>query len=135
MLALLTVSGGEDVEILVVLDAGYGVTRLAFLRAELSVELLDWLRGRPEPGLDPAMYPETHRLTPVGIRRGFRNLRPKTALPAGAPRLLRPVRDRAREGWPLAGQFWQRARLTTLALLARWARSPHLPCALLRVRG
>ena len=30
------------------------------------------------------------RLTPARVRRGFRNLRPKTALPAGAPKPARP---------------------------------------------
>jgi DDE superfamily endonuclease len=33
---------------------------------------------------------EPHRLTPARIRRGFRNLRPKTALPASAPKPARP---------------------------------------------
>jgi hypothetical protein len=33
---------------------------------------------------------EPHRLTPARIRRGFRNLRPKTTLPASAPKPSRP---------------------------------------------
>ena len=33
---------------------------------------------------------EPHRLTPARIRRGFRNLRPKTTLPASAPKPTRP---------------------------------------------
>ena len=33
---------------------------------------------------------EPHRLTPARIRRGFRNLRPKTALPAAAPKPSHP---------------------------------------------
>jgi hypothetical protein len=33
---------------------------------------------------------EPHRLTPARIRRGFRNLRPKTTLPAAAPKPSRP---------------------------------------------
>jgi len=33
---------------------------------------------------------EPHRLTPARIRRGFRNLRPKTTLPARAPKPSRP---------------------------------------------
>jgi purine nucleosidase/pyrimidine-specific ribonucleoside hydrolase len=33
---------------------------------------------------------EPHRLTPARIRRGFRNLRPKTILPASAPKPSRP---------------------------------------------
>jgi hypothetical protein len=33
---------------------------------------------------------EPHRLTPTRIRRGFRNLRPKTTLPASAPKPSRP---------------------------------------------
>lgn len=33
---------------------------------------------------------EPHRLTPARIRRGFRNLRPKTTLPANAPKPSRP---------------------------------------------
>jgi hypothetical protein len=33
---------------------------------------------------------EPHRLTPARIRRGFRNLRSKTTLPAGAPKSTRP---------------------------------------------
>ncbi len=35
------------------------------------------------------------------------------------PKKLRPVRDCARKEWPLTGQFWLRARLTSLASLAR----------------
>jgi hypothetical protein len=40
-----------DLPVLVVLDAGYDVTRLAFLLADLPVELLAPLTLRPRPVL------------------------------------------------------------------------------------
>ena len=45
-------------------------------------------RDLRRPWEKPATEP--HRLTPARIRRGFRNLRPKTALPASAPKPSRP---------------------------------------------
>jgi hypothetical protein len=44
----------------------------------------DLRRPWEKPITDP------HRLTPARIRRGFRNLRPKTTLPASAPKPSRP---------------------------------------------
>lgn len=48
---------------------------------------------------------EPHRRTPARIRRGFRNLRPKTTLPATAPKPSRPG-----PGRPPGSKNKQRAR-------------------------
>jgi hypothetical protein len=109
-----------DLRILVVFDAGYDVTRLAWLLADLPAELLGRLRsdrvmqlpapsrrpgtqGRPRKHggqlalSDPATWPDPpvttstpRRLTPARVRRGFRNIRVKAAQPAGAPKPGKP---------------------------------------------
>jgi hypothetical protein len=57
----------------------------AYTQLRLARHLTDdirrpWERPTTRPG----------RLTPARVRRGFRNLRPKTAQPAGAPKPTRP---------------------------------------------
>lgn len=100
-----------DADILVVMDTGYDVTRLACVLADLLVELVGRLRSdrvmlrdaghahtqlrlaRPlaedlrRPWERPA---EPRRLTPARVRRGFRHLRVKTARPADVPRPSKP---------------------------------------------
>jgi hypothetical protein len=57
----------------------------AHTQLRLARHLAEDLR---RPWEKPAAKPG--RLTPARVRRGFRNLRPKTALPAGAPKPSRP---------------------------------------------
>jgi hypothetical protein len=57
----------------------------AHTQLRLARHLAEDLR---RPWEKPATKPG--RLTPARVRRGFRNLRPKTALPAGAPKPSRP---------------------------------------------
>jgi hypothetical protein len=56
----------------------------AHTQLRLARDLTDDLRHPWQPPADPG------RLTPARVRRGFRNLRPKTALPASAPKPSRP---------------------------------------------
>jgi hypothetical protein len=75
-----------DPGILVVFDAGYDVTRLAYLLADMPVELLGRLRS------DRVMWlpAPPRRLTPARVRRGFRNIRAALPCPAGAPKPGKP---------------------------------------------
>jgi DDE superfamily endonuclease len=57
----------------------------AYTQLRLARHLTDDLR---RPCERPPTKPD--RLTPARVRRGFRNLRPKTAQPAGAPKPSRP---------------------------------------------
>jgi hypothetical protein len=56
----------------------------AHTQLRLARDLTDDLRHPWQPPADPG------KLTPARVRRGFRNLRPKTTLPASAPKPSRP---------------------------------------------
>src|SRR5262249_41708721 len=98
-----------DPDILIVADAGYDITRLAFVLADLPVELHGADPLRPGPtATDTTPSARLHRaptqartrvrpgqarhLARTGAHhdRGFRNLRATTTLPASAPIPTRP---------------------------------------------
>ena len=79
---------------------GWTRPRLRDPRGRRPLDLADHRRAHPTPpGPRPGRRPapplgtpsrQTGRLTPARVRRGFRNLRPKLARPASAPKPTRP---------------------------------------------
>jgi len=78
-----------DPDILLVMDAGYDVTRLAHLLSDLPLELIGRLRSDPQghSGLDRTALPRTGHRRPVDLA-GHRRPRPA---PPGPPAGRRPA--------------------------------------------
>ena len=119
-----------DPDILVVLDAGYDVHRLAFLLADLPVQLLGRLRAdrvpcsRPRRDAPAEAAPATARngVRPRAPRdRPPRRCRPPPAPPATAPRTPRPGTGCTR-GWSTA------APGPTTPATSRSSRAPSSAC-------